>query len=407
MNVKQGEMTGAPITPVPAVLTTGQPKATVMATDLPASADRLGRVPVARLLAEVVAHGLAETPFCLGIFGPAGSGKSTFLNSVIESVERLEQAAETAGLATVFQSKIAVVRVWGEPGAAPSGSLTRQVSAALASRYPHVIAETADAGLDPRAAAREADERLNEARQRLDAERRNLDALSGRQAALTDTVLFEMAGSRIDSYARSIRGRIERAVRGFGIGGDPVIAYKSAVREASEAGGPVARWTGWLHAFWAYRGQGRLLVLAIACLLAAWGVGALIANEPKLVEAVRSGGEKLTSVADWVEREWHWLHPLKRALELAALASLALNLARGLRFLLPIHRGVVLLRSDLDARRRDLDGLLAHQTLRVERIGTRSRSGGPASRRCRAATLFHGCYGRAAGPLFGRRGIGQ
>ncbi len=140
------------------------------------------------------------------------------------------------------------------------------------------------------------------------------------------------------------------------------------MREASEAGGPAARWTSWLRAFWAYRGQGRLLVLAAALLLAAWGLGALIENEPRLLESVRSGGERMAGLADWLESQWHWLQPLKRMLQLAALVAVAINVFRGVRFLMPIHRGVTFLRSDIEGRRRDLDSLLAHQTRQVDTL---------------------------------------
>ena len=365
MNIQQGQPEGSmlaglshPVRVAPAVFT----------PDTPAGPDRLGRGKAAAFLAEVVAHRAAGTPFCIGIFGPAGSGKSGFLAGILSAVERLASGASEAGLATPFLGNIVVARIEAQSGLAPATSILRQVAAALRGPYPGLAADARHAGLDPHAVARDATDRLNAARQALETERSRLDALTGRQAKLVDHVLFESAGSRIDAFARGHRGRIERSWRGFGIVGEPLHAYKAAVREASEARGPAARWTGGLRAFWAYRGQGRLLVLAAACLLAAWGLGALTANEDKLVEMVRTSSDKLAGAADWLQARWTWLGPAQTALEAVAALALAINVVRGLRFLLPVHRGAALLSGDVEGRRRDLDSQLAHQTSRVDAL---------------------------------------
>ena len=379
MNVSQGELKGsatvATTGPMPSDRSTAEASpAGIFSADHPTGPDYLGRSADAAFLAEVVGHRAVETPLCIGIFGPAGAGKSTFMASLLQAVGRLQHAAEEAGLATPFLSNIAIAHVDAAPGMSPARAMKRQVSATLAISHPKLFAEASHAGLDPGVAAREAGERLNDARQRLETERRRLDDLNGHHARLADSVLFESAGSRIDIYARSRRAGIERSMRGFGFEGDSLAAYKTAVRDESEAGGPAARWTGWFRAFWAYRGQGRLLLLAVALLLAAWGLGALVANEPKLIDLLRSRGDAMSGTAAWLEAHWPWLGSAKRFLELCTLVALAINVLRGLRFLRPILRGVTLLGSDLDVRRRDLDNLLAHQTRRVDTLARESEA---------------------------------
>lgn len=368
MNVQQTDVKGAILAAVagsPAGERLWSPSQ-VFTADRASGPDHLGRGTEAAFLAEVVAHRGAETPFCIGILGPAGAGKSSFLARLVGAVARLSTAAEAAGLATPFQGNILVVRVEAEPGIPPEPALMRQVSAALAVGHPGLATDASHAGLDPRLVAREAGERLNESRQRLEAERRTLETLSGRHARLAESVLFDTAGSSIDAYARANRGRIDRALRGFAGGDDTLKAYKEAVHEANDSAGPMARGTSWLRAFWAYRGQGRLIVVAIALLLGAWGVGSLIDNEPKLIEMVRSGGDKMNGLADWLAAHWSWLRVAKAGLELGAVLALAINVLRGLRFMLPVQRGATLLRGDLDQRRREIDRLVAHQTHRVD-----------------------------------------
>lgn len=340
----------------------------VFTTDSPTGPDHLNSDAGAAFLAEVVAHRSAEAPFCIGIFGPAGAGKSMFLDGLLRAVERLSSAAHEAGLATPFLANIAAARVEAEAGAPPAASLARQVAAALARTHPRLAADANHAGSDPRVAAREAGERLNEARQRLEAERRTLDDLSSRQARLAENVLFDTAGSRVDTHARANRARIERSLRGFGFESDALASYKELVRDSSEAGGPLAQGTGALRAFWAYRGQTRLIVIAVLLLLAAWGLGALIDNQDSLVDALRSSTEKAGPTADWAAAHWHWLQPIKQFAEIAAVAALAINVLRGLRFIQLIRKGTALLRHDLDGRRRDIDGMLAHQTQRVDTL---------------------------------------
>lgn len=363
MNVQQGNPSGESLSDAGGQ--TGEVPPAALTADLPAGPDHLGRTAAAAFLAEVVLHRTAGSPFCIGVFGPAGAGKSRFMSGLLSAVEALSSAAEAAGLATPFLGEAVVARVEAEPGVSPSVSLVRQIRAVLSVSHPRLVEVAGQAGRDPHGAAHDTAERVNEVRHRLDTERRALDALTARQASLVDSLLFDTAGSQVDAYARGRRSRLERSFRGFGLSGDALVSFKEAVREASEVGEGPAQWLGGLRAFWAYRGQARLLMWAVVLLLLAWGVGALIAHQTALIDAVRGSGDKLGGVADGLQARWPWLVPIKRVLELGALAAVATNVVRGIRFLLPIRKGALLLRGELDSRRRDLDGLLAHQTSRV------------------------------------------
>lgn len=373
MNVTSGDLKGGAVDGSAASSAGDLPAsawapAAVFATDYAGGPDHLNGDTEAAFLAEVAGHGAVETPLCIGLFGPPGSGKSTLLSNLLAAVSRLSSAAEQAGLATPFLGNIATIHLEAEAGTSPATSLTRQVAAALAPTHPRLAADASHAGADPRVAAREAGERLNDARQRLATERRTLDDMAGRQALLADSVLFETAGSRIDSYARSNRARIERSLRGFGFESDSLEAYKALVRDSAEAGGPLAQGTSGLRAFWAYRGQTRLLVIAVLLFLAAWGLGTLIDNQGSLVDSLRSSTEKAGSTADWAAAHWHWLLPIKQLAEIAAVAALLLNGVRAVRFIQLVRKGTALLRHDVEGRRRDLDGMLAHQTQRVDNL---------------------------------------
>ena len=323
--------------------------------------------PRATFLADLALHRAVATPLCVGLFGPAGSGKSSLLGATVTAVTDLGRAAEAAGLATPFLAGAATLRLIAEPGRDPYASLLQQAHDGLADAYPALAAEATHALGDPQAAARDADDRLSAARHRLDEERRRLDELSSRQARVVDTVLFEGGGSRLDAYLRAHRGRIDRALRRFGFAGDTAVTYKELVRDAGEAG--MGRSLGWVAAFWAYRGQMRRLVVAVACFVAAWLVGSLLAHQDDLLAALRSSNDKAAPVADWLAAHAAWLEPVRQVLDLAGVAALAMNVVRAVRFIQPVARGVTLLRGDLDNRRRDLDGLVAHQAQRVETLG--------------------------------------
>lgn len=333
----------------------------VFSTD--AARSRLSE-PRATFLADLALNRAVETPLCIGVFGGPGTGKSTLLRGALDACGALGHAAADAGLATPFVARPAILHLSVEPGRDPHASLLEQAHAGLAGEHPALVADAAGAFGDPQAAVREAEDRLSAARHRLDEERRRLDDVSARQARLLETVLFEGAGSRVDAYARANRGRIDRALRRFGFAGDTTLIYKELVRDAAEPG--MGRGLGWLSAFWAYRGQLRLILVAVAFFAAAWLFGSLLEHQDGLLEALRSSNDKMAPAADWLGAHVAWLAAVRQVLELAGIAALAMNVVRAARFIQPIARGATLLQGDLDGRRRDLDGLVAHQAQRVE-----------------------------------------
>ncbi|MDX7952403.1 P-loop NTPase fold protein, partial [Lichenihabitans sp. Uapishka_5] len=350
--------------------------------------------PLAAFLADLALHRAAATPLCVGLFGPPGSGKSSLLGATLDAVSALGDAAGAAGIATPFVAGAGTLLIRAEPGRDPYRSLLQQAHDGLVEAYPAVAAEATHGLGDPQATAREADERLGTARQRLDEERRRLDESTARQARIVETVLFDESGSRVDAYARANRGRIDRAMRRFGFAGDPLLAFKEAVRDAAEPG--LGRGLGFASAFWAYRGQLRLLAVGIGFFVATGLLGSLMEHGDGLLEALRSSNDKMGPTVDWLGAHRGWLAPLHQLLQLAGVVALAINVVRALRFVQPIARGVTLLQGDLDARRHDLDGLVAHQARRVEAL---SRDLEQAS--SRAAEAERRLAG-AAGPTSGR-----
>lgn len=338
----------------------------LITADQPTGDDELGRALDAAFLAEVVTHRQAETPFCVGLFGAAGSGKSFFLDQMMQAVAALSTGAAAVGEAGPFLSEVLVVRVDAAREGDPGACLADAVLAGLLAPWPALAADLSHAGADPLEAAHDAGERLNDARRRLDTERQGLDALGGREARLVEGVL-ETPGSRVDGYARANRSRIERALRQFGFSvADPIGTYKDLVREGAESDGWAGRLGLGLRSLWAYQGQGRLLILAVLFALLAWGLQLAQDDQQSWIGSLRQTGDKAGPVADWAQAHVSWVAPLHTGALSLALAALAWAAVRAARFLQPILKGVSLLRHDLDQRRREIKGHLAHQTRRVD-----------------------------------------
>jgi hypothetical protein len=338
------------------------PAPPLFATDAPNAGEAPAR---AAFLAELALHERVATPLCVGLFGTAGTGKSTLLRATLEAATALGGAAREAGLATPFLGHVPVIAATLQPGVDPADTVVSAVHDALAEAYPDLVSQAEQAHDDPHASAEAARDRLDQLRQRLDGERRRLDELTARQARLVETVLFESSGSQVDTYARAHRGRIDKALRRFGFGPDTMTAYKELVRDHAEPG--AGRFV-WLSSVWAYRGQVRLLVVAVAFFVLFWALGLLIDNQDGLLDALRGSNERFAPVADWLAAHAAWLLPARQVAGLAGLAALAINVIRAIRFCQPIARGARLLRGDMEARRRDIDGLVAHQAQRVETV---------------------------------------
>jgi len=338
----------------------------VFSADAASSVDLLGDAVDAAVLAEMLAHKGTQTPVTLGLFGGAGVGKSTFVALMLERVQGLSAAAEKVPSGP-FLSKIVIVKATLQSGISAASTLARAVYQALArAGYGPLLDETQHAGRDPQLVAREAQEALGEARQRLDTERQTLHELNGRNARLADTVLFESAGSRVDSYARKIRGTLEPRLRSFGFeASDPLAAFKTLVRDVADTRGVFPRLGGFLRSLWAFKGQTKLLVFAVLSLALAWAAGFAAKTETVWSANLKAWPDNLQPVANYLISHADWLHTLQAGLLGLTILLVVWNFWRAMRFFLPISHGVGLLRSDVSARKRDIDGLLAHQTQRV------------------------------------------
>ena len=209
-------------------------------------ADLMGAADATRPLAEIALAADAQTPFLIGFVGPSGSGASFALRRWLDNIEGLAGAAgRTAG--SPFQSKVVVASidaagVSGDPACAIA-------SAAFAAlerdrdgvNYAALADEAAHAGADPLRAAAAAAERHDELARRLESERAARDDVEAKRARLTDALLYETPGSRVDTFIRAKRGAIESRLRRFDLAdGDAIANFRHLVRDFDGAG-PAAR----------------------------------------------------------------------------------------------------------------------------------------------------------------------
>jgi KAP family P-loop domain len=81
---------------------------------------------------------------------------------------------------------------------------------------------------------------------------------------------------------------------------------------------------------------------------------------------LQNANTNLAQPIAWISTHVDWLTTLNHLAYAAAALALASNVVRGIRFMQPMLRGVSLLDADVVAKRRDLDGLYAHQMRRVD-----------------------------------------
>jgi hypothetical protein len=367
------------------------PNRAVFAGDGPSGEDALGLDPTLALLAEVAAHRGTRTPLTIGLFGGPGSGKSFALGRLAARIREVAAAASKAALGPFYQRiHVQEVDAGGLEGD-PALALAAQIHAGLRQPYPELAREIAHAVRDPQAVLRDINEKLDEARRRLDAERRTLEESGSRLARLTETVLYESAGSQIDSYARANRARIENRLNAFGFKGDPVRNYKDLVAAAGESGGLLGLLP---RALFEFRGQLRLIVWAILLALVGFGLTVAIDTKETWLAALRNGPQFVVAAEAWLTDHTGLLALGRKAAYFAAGFLIMINLLRAASFLRPVFAGVRLLRADLENRRRDLRSLYAHQTKRadilagdVERL---SRAAAEAERRAGGAGAHGG-----------------
>ena len=329
--------------------------------------DRLGRDRLAVRFVDVLTNRRTETPLALVLFGPPGSGKSLVLRRVCELAAEMETRPATSDPANGVVAEIVSAHVDLSAGGDPAVTLAHGLLAALAPSHATIAEDALHAGGNPQEAAKRAGERSIALRRALDGERKILDDFGARRARLVETVLFDTAGTRVDGYARTNRGRIESRQRAFGLpSADPLRTYKDLVRQISEKPGSGSRIGFVLRALWGFKGQGSLIVLAILLLALAWSAGVGAGDQARLSGWLSGLGDRFAFVTDWERAHLDWLTPISQAAWALGALALATLVTRAIRFAAPVLKGETLLKSDLGERRRDIDGLIAQQTRRID-----------------------------------------
>ena len=344
----------------------------IFASDRPSAAEAAGLADLLAPVAALLAHPRAEAPFTVGLFGGAGGGKSSAMQALLDRAQTL------GGSFRLVRARIDATSV----GADPTAAIAARIYDALCAVGPDgtsfaaLAQDSAHAGRDPLAVAQEASERLGDTKRKLDTERLSLNELDGRRARLVETVLYDSAGSRIESFARANRARIETRLKSFGFfSNDPVATYKDLVRDVYESGGVMGRVGVFFHSLWAFRGQTKLIVWAILLFLASWGLEHLFVTREAWVGWLQAtGGEKLAPSIDLLNGNIGLLTGASRIAFWGGVLALVVVVLRALRFTLPVQRGVSPLRGDIETRRRELDGLIALQTRRVDALSAESEA---------------------------------
>lgn len=348
-----------------------------------------------RSIADWCARASTNGPLRLGLFGPAGSGKSFALARILADIGALNAQAANAARSP-FAQRMAIAKVDAGEGRAPACALAGAVYAAMTApgvspACAALAEQAAYAGADAQEAARAAADRLIEARRRLDSERQTLQELAGRSARLGETVLYQAGGSRVDSWARANRTRIEGRLRAFGFDvGDPLGAYKDLVRDVAERRGFVGRASVYLQAMWGFRGQARLLVFAAMFLGVAWALGRAQASQPEWLGWMRQSGDFFASIAGWMQAQGD-LPGMLRSLSLwGAFGLVALNVFRAVRFVAPLSRGAALLGSDVQSAQRNLDVMIGQQTRLVDGLAAETEAHARRAEECERRAAHQG-----------------
>ena len=353
-------------------------QSTVFASETTAAPDALGLAPAINKLAQLAIHKNTQTPLSIGLFGGAGSGKSFALSHLLDDARALSSAAASSAK-TPFVKQLAIARVDAGANPEPVTAIANAVFEALtkstseATGYAGWAESIAHRTGDPQQNVREESERASDMRRRQDSETQALEEIRSRRARLTENVLYDSAGTQIDSYARKNRAKIESRLTGFGFTkADPVATYKDLVREYAENGGILRRIRLFFHSLWAFDGQLKLIILAIVFAGLGWFLGQVETQPQWLTNFMLSMQERfssLGSITDWVKSNAQHFTIAKNAAFVAAAGALLINVIRAVRFLGPIKRGARLLTADIETRRNDLDNLIKSQNQRIGEIG--------------------------------------
>jgi hypothetical protein len=368
--------------PAAAGKTGAEPLAVPVEAFADAPAERDGERAL-RSLADWALRGPLEDARRLALTGPAGCGKSVAL------------ARLSAGVRAAGQGRVAFAQASALGAGAPAALIAASVHAALTAPdapegFVALAEEAAQDGAlsagDAQEAARIAGDRLIDARRRLEAERRALHDLNARLARASEVALFQDGGSRVDSWARAHRASLERRLRAFGFDAhDTVASFKDLVRDVADRRGALGRTSVYLHALWGFRGQTRLLVWGALFWFASLALSAAQASQRVWLGWMRNAGEATALIANALAPHVGWLGFAASAAGWLALACLALNLWRAVRFVGPLTRAAAMYEADVRAAQRELETAIGQQTRLVDALGaeceTCARSAEAAERR--------------------------
>lgn len=363
----------------PTSIATAAPQRAIFAADTPRvdAAD-----PAAALFAELLMHARAETPMALAVVGPAGAGKSSFLASTLARAQAIALAARGVP-ASPFVERALTARA--DFSALPDDARRADVAAVLSGALQRAfrkaggawgkVAEDAGAaGVDPQVESRAAAESYDEARKRAEAEARDLEKLRGLRGRLSDALLFDTPGSKVDSYARGARSRIDLTLRRFGfVEPDSTLAYKQLVGEVAESGGGAKALPGLLRSVWGFASQRRLLIWALTLSLLSIALGAAWDTQATWAPAMREQGVAANSAASFLLTN-RWLATFRDAAFWLAMGLVGLNLWRAWRFAEPLAHGAGLLQADVEERGAALDAQIAALSKRVEGLRVESEA---------------------------------
>jgi hypothetical protein len=244
----------------------------------------------------------------------------------------------------------------------PASAIAAAVFGALEADYAALADEAAHATVDPRHAATAAAERHDEIVGRLEQERRARDEAEARRARLSESLLRETPGSRIDAFIRASRSSIDSKLRRFGFEGDADLNFRSLVGDL--AGFRARSRLGlFLRALWAYRGQMRLIVLAI--LAFALSVAADRLRLTTVQDWLSGWSAQAAPAVDWVKAHDDGIRYASDALFAVAVAALLANVWRAAAFTRLLFQGLRMLDLDVQERRRELDASAARLERRV------------------------------------------
>ena len=381
---------------------------TIFGADRPDGTDALGVTAPLAVLAELAAHARTETPLTIGLFGPPGSGKSFALSRLLRAIELLTTRAaeipDTPYVGEMVTIRVDATHLDGNPATALTGAL----HAGLAKAFPALAAEAARAARDPRTDASEALDRLDTCRSKLEAEKRSLDETNARRARLTETILYQTAGSQIDAFAGANKARIKALLARLGIAGDALPAFKEMAGALAGTHGYVRRAGFAMRAFLAFKRQRRLIANAMLLLIAGAALGFAIDAHTAWLSRLRAN-EFSIPIANWLEAHMDLLASLREIVFLGAAALLGVNVWRAFRWLKLVFRGAALLQADVAIRLSEMDRLFAHQVRRVKALAAEenalSRLAAEAERR--AGTMHHVYPPLAEPSLFPETGIQQ